>query len=257
MQKKQFLIGFIIILFLVLAFLVYKNNYIKEESIIKSIITLGVNDNKENSEFKLENNYLSVKINLAKDDYVKNQILLNYEKWKQESDIVATSTRENLGLSDSVPEIKYAYTADYKIATSTNTISYVYTVYTFTGGAHGSSYKLAYTFDVKGRMLKIENILPESQLKTVSDFAFKELSKVSFNKLKEYGDQSMKGLIYEDYIKDKENIKWIKEGTEAKRENYNTAWLDGNDLVIYFGQYQVWSYAEGDYELRIPIINLR
>lgn len=255
MQKKQVLFSLLIILFLGISFLAYKNNYVKNILGIKDKNNLYQDNNKEkqDTDFKLDNDYLSVKINLPKDDYVKSQILLNYEKWKQESGLTATSTRESLMLRADSPEMKYAYVADYKIATTTNTISYIYSVYTFTGGAHGSSYKIAFTFDIKGRLLKLEDILPESQLKIVSDIAFKELTKISFSRLKEYADQSMKGLTYEKYLKDIKNTKWIKEGTEPKRENYNTAWLDGNDLVIYFGQYQVWSYAEGDYELRIPI----
>jgi hypothetical protein len=262
MTKKQILISFIIILFLVGGFFLYKNNYVLnfkcnfKSKCIDGPVTTGPKA-LEDLGFKLENDYLAVKIDLPKNDYVQSQILLNYEKWKQESGITGTSTRESLMLRADSPEMKYSYVADYKVSNSTNTISYTYNIYAFTGGAHGSSYKLAFTFDEDGKLLKTEDILPQDKLKLVADLAFKEISKVSFNRLKEYGDQSMKGLTYEDYLKDKKSIKWIKEGTEAKRENYNTVWLDGNDMIIYFGQYQVWSYAEGDYELRIPIINLK
>jgi uncharacterized protein YxeA len=145
-----------------------------------------------------------------------------------------------------VEGLKYGFTANYKIATSTDTISYIYQVYTFTGGAHGATDIFPITLNKNLQILKVEEILPEKSLEKVSKLAFAEILKQKRERLKEY-------------VKDEKDLNdiladtnWVKEGTNPVRDNYSRVWIDVNDIVISFGQYQVASYAEGIFEVKIP-----
>jgi hypothetical protein len=158
--------------------------------------------------------------------------------------------KKELGLN--VDGAKYGFTADYKLVegktiTGSSTISYVYTVYTFTGGAHGSTQIFAFTQDEFGKVIAIEDILPTDKLEKISKIAYTELQKQRQTRLKEFklSDKEIAETMKDD--------SWLKEGTAATRDNYNVAWLDGSDTIISFGQYQIASYAEGIFEIKIPL----
>ena len=132
------------------------------------------------------------------------------------------------------------------IATSTNTISYVYEIYNFTGGAHGSTVVYAITEDDKQQIIPIEQILPTDKLPKIAKIAEADLKKQKYERMKSYGTMSEKEMEVAQ-----KNDDFLAEGVKPTRENYSVAWYDGDDVVISFGQYQVASYAEGLFEVRI------
>ena len=141
------------------------------------------------------------------------------------------------GLDINIESLKYSFIAEYSIATSTNYITYVYTIYNFTGGAHGSTYVFPITLNEKNEVVKVEDILPSNLLNKVS-----KISKIKIlaEKIKRMGDYVAKDDTFVD------------EGVKPTRENYTNVWPVGDgDLMIDFGQYQVGSYAEGLYDIRI------
>lgn len=159
---------------------------------------------------------------------------------------------EELGLGDML-EQKYSFIADYKLVEGgtlfgTSTLTYVYTVYTYTGGAHGSTAIAAYTINEYGKVYTIEEILPENKLAKISDYIFAEIQKQRKERLSG-GESGLNKKEIEELMKDET---WAKEGTKPIRENYSVAWPQGNDIVVSFGQYQVGSYAEGMFEVKIP-----
>jgi uncharacterized protein YxeA len=145
-----------------------------------------------------------------------------------------------------VEGLKYGFTANYKIATSTDTISYIYQVYTFTGGAHGATDIFPITLDQNLKVLKSEDILPEKSLEKVSKLAFADLLKQKRERMKGYG------MSEKDITESLKDTTWLTEGTSPTRENYSHVWVDGDNIVISFGQYQVGPYVEGIYEVKIP-----
>lgn len=132
---------------------------------------------------------------------------------------------------------KYAFSADYTIAHSTTTISYIYQVYTFTGGAHGGTDIVPITYDEKLQEIPVEQIIPDDKLEIVSKYCYDDLLK-----------QKKERLGTDAPI----DTSWLLEGTKATRDNYSRAWYDGNDVVVSFGQYQVGAYVEGVYEVKVP-----
>jgi hypothetical protein len=117
------------------------------------------------------------------------------------------------------------------------------------GGCGGIGY-IAKTFNKNGREISIEEILPEKDLSKISDLAFNEIQKIRRQRIQisEMSAADKKEML-DNFSKD---VSWIKEGTSPKRENYNVVWIDGKDIAIYFSQYQVAAYAEGDFIVKIP-----
>jgi hypothetical protein len=192
----------------------------------------------------------------AKFDYPKNSKVVQdqiFQKWedfngeyKLDSFKTFDEASSSLGLFS--PEQKYSFFASYELAHTTSTISYVYQIYNYTGGAHGGTLVYPITLDEKQQIIPIDRILPDDKLEKVSKLAYNELLKQRHARMKEFG---MKDSEISDALKDDDG--WMKEGTAPTRENYSAVWLDGDSLVVSFGQYQVAPYAEGIFEVSIPI----
>ena len=60
------------------------------------------------------------------------------------------------------------------------------------------------------------------------------------------------GMSAKDIDESLKDTTWLKEGTNPVRDNYSHVWIDGENIVISFGQYQVGPYVEGVYEVKIP-----
>lgn len=187
--------------------------------------------------YPVNNQKISDKIFKIWTDFAKETTIKDY----------TNLTDAKAGLAINVEGLKYSFYADYKIATSTDTISYVYMIYEFTGGAHGNTTIHAITENSKQEIIPVEQILPTEKLPTIAKIAEAEIRKQKTDRMKSYGNMTEKEIA--EYIK---NDSFIAEGVKPTRDNYSVAWYDGDDVVISFGQYQVASYAEGLFEVRIP-----
>lgn len=228
------------------------NKQIPVTEIKDSLFSQFLNDKKE--KFTESEEWYDVSIEYPKDNQKIRDII--FEQWNafaKESKLKDFKTfaeaKEELQLN--VEGMKYSFNSEYSLATSTDTISYVYQIYTFTGGAHGGTDIFPITLNQKLEILTPENILPDDKLKKVSEIAYKDIIRQKKERLKEYG------MSDKEINENLQDSTWVKEGTDPKRENYSSVWFDGGDLVISFGQYQVGSYAEGIYEVRIPKTELR
>jgi hypothetical protein len=160
--------------------------------------------------------------------------------------------KEELGLGD-MPEQKYVFNAEYKLVEGgnlfgTSTLTYIFTVYNYTGGAHGGTNVLAYTIDETGKIYQAKDFLGESVLPKISDFVAKDILRQKKERLSN-PEQKLSEKEVAEILKDES---WIKEGTKPVRENYSVVWPEGDSIVVNFGQYQVGAYAEGMYEVKIP-----
>lgn len=185
--------------------------------------------------------YLSAEISYPKSNLlVKNKVLSEYYSWASDTEIfkMTDQTAKDMGLQEGMG---YQYQAEYQLATSSDTTSYVYDIYTFTAGAHGSAYTKVYSFDNAGKEIDIAKSLTDTQIQKMSKIAFEDIKK-----------QMLKNLEANSEDAAEINTEWLKEGTSPKRENYSVAWYEGEDLVVYFGQYQVAPYVFGEFEVRIP-----
>lgn len=186
-------------------------------------------------DYPSNNQIVSDKIFGIWNDFAKENQIKNYTN--------LADAKKGLGIN--VDGLKYSFIAEYRIATSTNYITYVYTIYNFTGGAHGSTTIVPITLNKKNEVVSVEEILPKAKLETVSKLAKIKIVTEKKKRLAEFGGMTFKEIT--DTIK---NDSFIDEGVAPTRENYNTLWPVGDgDVMVDFGQYQVGPYAEGIYEI--------
>lgn len=194
----------------------------------------------------------------AKIEYPKNnqkirdQVFSMWEDFAKENELKKYNNLAEAkeGLQINVDGLKYGFFANYSLATSSNTISYIYEIYNFTGGAHGSTTVIPITLDANLNTIPINKILPDEKLEKISKLALADLKKQRVQRLKDanMSESDIKSMLSNDT--------WMEEGTKPTRENYNSVWFDGDNLVISFGQYQVASYAEGIFTVKIPLSEL-
>lgn len=124
----------------------------------------------------------------------------------------------------------------YLIGSSARTISYIFTIETnYAEAAHSNESFKTFTFDRQtGAPLLLADLFVSG-----SDY-LTTLSKIARARLPE--------VIGDGY-----DMTAIKDGTEAKAENFQNFLFDNSDFVILFPPYQVASYSEGPQTLRIPV----
>jgi Protein of unknown function (DUF3298) len=126
---------------------------------------------------------------------------------------------------------KYELSIDYKVYKGKRTISYVYTMYQYTLGAHPNTYYRTFTFDTKtGESLEISDIfLPKS---LYEERLSKQVRKDLTSLLSKMGGAPA----------DQENI---KSGTIPDTGSFQNFAIDGENLTMIFPPYQVAAYVYG------------
>jgi len=121
---------------------------------------------------------------------------------------------------------------DTVVATSSKTVSYIVSLYEYTGGAHGITAVQAFTYDKNKSFIGEKELFGENNWRpVVSELAYQYLKE----KLKENTTDDV-----------------LKEGTAPIGNNLDVWYLKGNDVVFVFGQYQIGAYALGIQEVPIP-----
>ena len=128
----------------------------------------------------------------------------------------------------------------YLISSTPNTVSYIYTIYSDTLGAHPNGTFRTFTFDTNtGNELQLGDLF-------ASDTYLQTLSTIARAKLP--------GIIGAENIS--ADADFIKNGTTPEEKNFQNFFLDNKDFVILFPPYQVGPYALGPQTLRIPVSEL-
>ncbi|OGG48817.1 hypothetical protein A2678_00335 [Candidatus Kaiserbacteria bacterium RIFCSPHIGHO2_01_FULL_53_31] len=126
------------------------------------------------------------------------------------------------------------------IASGAHTVSYIYTIYTDTLGAHGNTYYRTFTFNLEdGEPLLLSDLF-------VKDSPYLETLSVQ-------GRSMLPDIIGVDMYD--ENM--AKAGTEPETINFENFFLDDISLVILFPPYAVAAYAAGPQTLAIPTSELK
>lgn len=174
---------------------------------------------------------------------VAQSIKTRANKWLTETNVAKITgdaqAERDFGIFEGA---KYVYDSTFKTVYATDNISYVETVYEFTGGAHGATNNITHVFGKNNgkQVVSLTDIYSDSIYQVLSDYARKELpaqlAKKSIN------------------VKDTEDM--FLDGTEPIKENWQSFYFKGESLVIIFGQYQIGPYVIGIHELEIPLKNL-
>lgn len=126
----------------------------------------------------------------------------------------------------------------YQTFTAPHTVSYVFTTYEDTGGAHGNTFLTTFTFDTPtGTELALADLF------TASSGYLGKLSSIARAKLP--------GILGE-----MADTQMIEGGTAPEAKSFESWYLDGSSLVLLFPPYAVAAYAAGTQTLTIPLSNL-
>lgn len=135
---------------------------------------------------------------------------------------------EKLNLGDKTYDLQI----DTAVATSSKTVSYIVSMYQYTGGAHGITMVKAFTYDKDNRFIGEKELFGDNNWRpVVSEFAYQYLK---------------------TKLKDATTDQALKEGTAPVGDNLSVWYMKGDDVVFVFGQYQIGPYVLGIQEVPIP-----
>lgn len=129
---------------------------------------------------------------------------------------------------------KYEFDTTYKIYQSDQVSTIVFSIATYTGGAHG------------GLVLRSLNVTPDGRLITIGDLFTSGSNYLT--KLSELSRTKLKASL-------KDNAgEWFEDGITPISQNFETFYItDGNTLHIIFQPYQVGPWVAGAPEITIDI----
>lgn len=136
-------------------------------------------------------------------------------------------------------------------------ISVLFSYGAFQGGAHGFQDLMTFNYDVKNKkILSLADILKDTKIEQTNVLEF--LSEESRKQLlKKFAPEVEYKKSVDDLVYDADTygfiIGSIYVGTEPIPENFTIYTFTPDALTIYFGQYQVASYADGIQEVVIPL----
>ncbi len=150
---------------------------------------------------------------------------------------VRTLTEEDIALLGLGGERKYTLQISYEAHESPSTISYVFTLYEDTLGAHPNASYKTFTWDKEtGQELLIGNLFEGDEY-----LAF----------LSEESRAQIRTRLGEDV-----NEEYLESGTTPDAPNFQYFYLEGDELVIIFPPYQVGPWAIGTQKTSFPLGNL-
>ncbi|MGL4772170.1 MAG: DUF3298 and DUF4163 domain-containing protein [Clostridium sp.] len=203
------------------------------ECFIHSVNRVGVVDKVINERDK----YLVVDVKYphligSKDKSGEEILNKKIEMWTIEwIDDIKLIVKEYYG--DKLPAPKFPFEAKsiYEVKNNKNNLVSLYVeYYQYTGGAHGLTTRIPYTFNCRtGEMLSIQQLFKEN-------YDFK--TAINNEITKQIADEKDK------YFEDENGFKGIKDN--------QSFYLEDENLVILFGLYEIAPYAAGIIEFRIP-----
>ncbi len=120
---------------------------------------------------------------------------------------------------------------DYKSENSSRVQNYIFSLSSYTGGAHGLQVRKTFSYSKTGKLLTTSNLFSNGVdgLKTFATLVQKELMK------REGADAD-----------------WIADGAGPIQENYASFVVNDTSVTVLFDQYQVAPYSEGPVDITIP-----
>lgn len=137
-------------------------------------------------------------------------------------------------------EKKYTLEITFETYTSKDTISFLFNVSENLGCLHDEKYVICINY-----CKKADKILQISDLVLKSENMLQKLQEICYN-----------SLMQNEQIKDALVENFVLEGTMAKIENYEKFIIDNENIIFYFGEYQVVPYYLGIQKVVVPTYEL-
>jgi len=164
-------------------------------------------------------------------------------QFKQDGDF-ANLTPEDIQTQGLGPDRKYVYAATYEPYQSTSTVSYVFTIYEDTLGAHPNGFYQTFTFDNQGNQLQLADLFKPgaAYLPKLSALAYQGVV--------------AELTAREGSVPAGDELDTVRIGTEPSPEALQFYYIDGDTLHLLFPPYQVAAYAAGTFDVPIPMSSL-
>ncbi len=119
----------------------------------------------------------------------------------------------------------------YTMYQGTSVQTYVFTVASYTGGAHGMQVRKTFAFNKEGQLLTISNVF-----------------KNGFDGLPVFAKVVQKALLKREGVQ----ADWLTEGASPIEENYNAFIVQDDGVTVLFDPYEVAPYVFGPIDVFIP-----
>lgn len=177
-------------------------------------------------------------------DIMKQFTLTSIAGFKERGNFNALST-EDIKMMGFDQGRKEAFAVSYTLQKGTASVSYIFTLFEDTFGAHPNTYYRSFTFDSKtGEGLGLDDLFVSG-----TDY-LTLLSKISREKLPMQLAKASSAPVSSI------DMDYLKRGTTPDADNFQTWYIQGTNLVLKFPPYQVAAYVFGAPELSIPLSSL-
>jgi len=209
---------------------IIEKEFKQEEIKTPEFIPISIKDTKINEEnFSGTTSVISGTSMLAVK--MREHIYQTISDFKTQANTEVPDIKKNFG--DDVPSSTYEIYITSKYVKGPKTESIVTSVYTFTGGAHGSTtYKVMTANIENGRILSLSKLIKKDK-----QDEFTSLVKNKLNKWIPEGSETP--VVFPDSVAD------------LTFESFSNWAIDNHDLVIYFDQYAIGPGALGATEFKI------
>jgi len=248
-MKKDRLIDIVVVIIVLLGIFFYvmlKPSHVKAPSGVELSTLSGGNSVEHSKYYDIAVNYASstpllTKVNATADaaavTLMKRFVNDTVAQFKTDGNF-ANLTPEDIKMMEFDQGHKEKLQIVYLVASSPRTVSYIYTIYVDTLGAHGNTNFKTFTFDTTtGASLSLSDLFTPG-----SDYLSK-LSQISREKLPRVIGESA-------------DIKFINDGTTPENKNFAAFFIDNQNLDILFAPYAVAPYSAGPQTLQIPLADL-
>lgn len=188
-----------------------------------------------NNEYKIEekNNKYKIITYYPKTDYPKLNNVINdkiYEYIKK--------FKENVNSSDYPINQYYSLIILYDCYEYDNYISYIFRIEDYTGGAHPNHRIYTVVYDIKNNVIiTIDDLINKNQ-----------------NILNIFSENSREILKSNDKIT---SSTMLYEGTKPKKENFTNFIFSKNGIILFFQEYQVAPYSQGEFNVVLDYKKIR
>ena len=245
MKKIYYILGVLILIaFGYLGYQKYSNRVIYEAGSLPSQ-TQATNTpsaaTQPISSFSTSTKYYDFAYQAPTDNQTASRIIKdNADKWLAETNI-ASVTNDKQAENDFgiFSDMKYGYDSKYEKKEANDYITYLETIYAFTGGAHPNTVVVSHTFNKKDQTknLGLGDIYSDKVYGVIS----------------EYTRKNMPALLNKKGIKVSEIQDMFNDGTSLNKDNWQVFYFDEKSITIVFNQYQIGPYAIGIHEISIPL----
>lgn len=119
----------------------------------------------------------------------------------------------------------------YDFVNSKNAQNYIFSIASYTGGAHGLQVRETFSYDKVGQAIGFSSLFSNGL----------------------YGLETFSSLVQKELLKREGADKdWVADGAGPKEENYSSFVITDTGVKVLFDPYQVAAYAAGPVDVEIP-----